>query len=88
MHHRCRPVGSCSPNCCHGDSPTNGHKQDDPPPLLIHHNYPPSPLPPRRYKLERDPIEVLEGDPDLVRRAQDMDAPFEPVCVCVCVCVH
>ena len=30
------------------------------------------------YKLERNPIEVLEGDPDLVRRAQDMDVPFEP----------
>lgn len=32
-----------------------------------------------RYHLEEDPVEVLERDPDLVRRAQDMDQPFEPV---------
>ena len=32
-----------------------------------------------RYKLEKDPIEVLENDPDLVNRAQAMDVPFEPV---------
>ncbi|GLI59916.1 hypothetical protein VaNZ11_001961 [Volvox africanus] len=31
------------------------------------------------YYLEKDPIEVLEADPDLVRRAQDYDVPFEPV---------
>ena len=34
---------------------------------------------PHRYKLKRDPVEVLEGDPDLVNRAQAMDVPFEPV---------
>jgi hypothetical protein len=31
------------------------------------------------YHLKRDPIEVLEQDPDIIRRAQDMDTPFEPV---------
>ncbi|GLC33548.1 hypothetical protein PLESTM_000083400 [Pleodorina starrii] len=31
------------------------------------------------YFLEKDPIEVLEADPELVRRAQDYDVPFEPV---------
>ncbi|GIL83261.1 hypothetical protein Vretimale_11371 [Volvox reticuliferus] len=31
------------------------------------------------YYLEKDPVEVLEADPDLVRRAQDYDVPFEPV---------
>ena len=31
------------------------------------------------YNLERDPIEVLEADPDLVQRAQDNDVPLEPV---------
>ncbi len=31
------------------------------------------------YQLQRDPIEVLEKDPDLIRRAQEMDQPFEPV---------
>jgi hypothetical protein len=33
------------------------------------------------YHLKRDPIEVLEQDPDIIRRAQDMDTPFEPVSV-------
>eukprot|EP00200_Dunaliella_tertiolecta_P001510 CAMPEP_0202349006 /NCGR_PEP_ID=MMETSP1126-20121109/6682_1 /ASSEMBLY_ACC=CAM_ASM_000457 /TAXON_ID=3047 /ORGANISM="Dunaliella tertiolecta, Strain CCMP1320" /LENGTH=281 /DNA_ID=CAMNT_0048940753 /DNA_START=145 /DNA_END=989 /DNA_ORIENTATION=- len=33
------------------------------------------------YQLERDPIEVLENDPDIVRRAQEVDTPFEPVYV-------
>lgn len=28
------------------------------------------PSPPRRYFNKRDPVEVLEADPDLVRRAQ------------------
>jgi len=31
------------------------------------------------WHLERDPVEVLEAEPDLIRRAQDMDQPFEPV---------
>lgn len=31
------------------------------------------------YHLEKDPIEVLESDPELIQRAQDMDVPFEPV---------
>ncbi|GAX78148.1 hypothetical protein CEUSTIGMA_g5590.t1 [Chlamydomonas eustigma] len=31
------------------------------------------------YHLKRDPVEVLEQDPDIIRRAQDMDTPFEPV---------
>ncbi|KAG2490964.1 hypothetical protein HYH03_010640 [Edaphochlamys debaryana] len=31
------------------------------------------------YQLEKDPIEVLEADPELVQRAQDYDVPFEPV---------
>eukprot|EP00198_Chlamydomonas_reinhardtii_P009209 XP_001698546.1 predicted protein [Chlamydomonas reinhardtii] len=31
------------------------------------------------YFLEKDPIEVLEADPELVQRAQDYDVPFEPV---------
>ncbi|KAF5830548.1 hypothetical protein DUNSADRAFT_14355 [Dunaliella salina] len=31
------------------------------------------------YQLERDPVEVLQNDPDIVRRAQEVDAPFEPV---------
>ncbi len=32
-----------------------------------------------KWSAKRDPIEVLETDPDLIRRAQDMDVPFEPV---------
>ncbi|KXZ54611.1 hypothetical protein GPECTOR_4g676 [Gonium pectorale] len=31
------------------------------------------------YHLQKDPIEVLEADPELVQRAQDYDVPFEPV---------
>jgi len=31
------------------------------------------------YKLKKDPVEVLERDPDLIRRAQECDVPFEPV---------
>eukprot|EP00955_Chlamydomonas_euryale_P108355 365844-Chlamydomonas_euryale.AAC.5 len=34
---------------------------------------------PFRYKLKKDPVEVLERDPDLIRRAQECDVPFEPV---------
>ena len=59
---------------------------DDPPSSSSTITTLPPLITPLRYKLERDPIEVLEGDPDLVRRAQDMDAPFEPVCGCVGAC--
>jgi hypothetical protein len=31
------------------------------------------------YDLKRDPIEVLEADPDLLTRAQVNDVPLEPV---------
>ena len=33
----------------------------------------------RHSKVQRDPVSILEGDPDLVYRAQAMDQPFEPV---------
>lgn len=33
----------------------------------------------RHSKEQRDPVAILEFDPDLVNRAQAMDQPFEPV---------
>ena len=33
----------------------------------------------RHSKEQKDPVAILEGDPDLVYRAQAMDQPFEPV---------
>ncbi|MEW5303708.1 MAG: hypothetical protein WDW36_006374 [Sanguina aurantia] len=33
----------------------------------------------RKWYLGKDPIKELERDPDLVRRAQENDVPFEPV---------
>lgn len=33
------------------------------------------------YHLSKDPVEVLQRDPDIIRRAKENDVPFEPVYV-------